>query len=154
MILIRGDNQAPSIGMGGSPDLAQAGVGVTQNLAHPVTFGGQGCPQPAGRFVGRKDHVEVGVPDLAVTRPFHLAVIGQESDRAADPVDQGVRIAVGEVGAADVVVVVADPGDRLVVGAERGSGEQQTEGRVVEGTAGTDSPARLVAILPSFLARP
>ena len=125
--------------------LAQPGVGVAQHVAHPLALRGERRPQPPRRFRPRQGDVEVTAAQPTVGDPLHLAVVGQEGDRPADPVAERLRVAVDVVGAADAVLVVGDPGDRRVVGAERRAGEQQPEAGAVEGAAGAQAPGGLVA---------
>ena len=88
---------------------------------------------------------EVGAAQAAVGDPLHLAVVGQEGDRAADAVEQRLGVAVGVVGAGDAVLVVGDPGDRRVVGAERRAREQQPEAGAARRPLRAAAPGGLVA---------
>ncbi len=58
---------------------------------------------------------------------------------------QRLRIAVGVVGPAEAVLVVGDPGNGRVVGAEGRAREQQPEAGAVEGPAGPQAPGGLIA---------
>ncbi len=58
---------------------------------------------------------------------------------------QRLRIAVGVVGPAEAVLVVGDPGNRRVVGAEGRAREKQPEAGAVEGLAGLQAPGGLIA---------
>ncbi len=62
--------------------------------------------------------------DVVAAAPLEHPVVGDERDRAADAVPDGVGVGERHVGHGDPVVV-ADPGDRGLIGAERGSREEQ-----------------------------
>ncbi len=145
VILVGGDDQAARVRVPVGAHLAQPGVAVAQHLAHPLALRAERRPQAPGRLRRRQDEVEVGAAQPTVREPLHLAVIGQEGDRAADPVDQRLRIAVDVVGPAEAVLVVGDPGNRRVVGAEGRAREEQPEAGAVEGLAGLQAPGGQIA---------
>ena len=58
---------------------------------------------------------------------------------------QRLRIAVDVVGPAEAVLVVGDPGNGRVVGAEGRAREEQPEAGAVEGLAGLQAPGGLIA---------
>jgi hypothetical protein len=145
VVLIGGDHEAAGVGVPVGADLAEPGVGVAQHLSHPLAFRVERRPQPPCRLDRRQDEVEVGAAQPPVREPLHLPVVGQEGDRAADPVDQRLRIAVDVVGLAEAVLVVGDPGNGRVVGAEGRAREQQAEAGAVEGAAGLQAPGGQIA---------
>ena len=123
----------------------QLGVRVAQDVGDPVAVGVERRPQAPGGLDGRERDREVGRAAAAVAHPLHLAAVGVEGDRAAHAVEQGVRVAVGEVGPRHAVVVVLDPRDRRVVGPERSAGQQQAEAGALERRQRAAPPGRELA---------
>jgi hypothetical protein len=67
-------------------------------VGDPVAVGVERCAQAARRLGRRQADAEVGRAATAVRHPLHVAVDQVERDRAADVVEQRVRVPVGVVG--------------------------------------------------------
>ena len=148
--LVGGDHHGAGIRHSAVAQLAQPGVGGTENRRHPLTFGIQCRPPGPRRLLDAQWLTESGGELLAgVVTPAGLPGVGQEDHRAHHPVGQGFGVAVGVVGrrAQQALLVggVGDEWDRTVVAAERGSGESEPTGRVGEGLSDALAPAFGVA---------
>ncbi len=133
VLLVGSDDEAAGVGVPGRAAVGQPLVGVAQHLADPVAVGVERGAQPPRGLLARQHDVEVEAARLAVGDPLHLAAVGHEGDRPADAVDERVGVRVRVVGFAERVVVVANPRDRRVVGAERRPRQQQPEAGGAEG---------------------
>ena len=109
VLLVDRHHEPAGVGVRASPQLDERGVRVAQHVRDPVAVGIERGAQPACGLGGRQHGREVGAPAAAVAHPLHLAAVGVEGHRPADAVEQGVRVAVAEVGLRDAVLVVRRP---------------------------------------------
>jgi hypothetical protein len=95
--------------------------------------------------LARGDRVgERGLDKVAAAAPLQHAVVGHEGDGPADPVADGVGVAVGDVRRRDAVVV-AHAGDRALVRAKGRAREQQPPRGGFEGPREALAPRQLLA---------
>ena len=145
MLHVDRHHEPAGLGVRAGAQVGEAGVGVAQHVGDPVALRVERRAQAAGGLGGGQPDGEVGVAAAAVGHPLHVAVVGVERHGAADAVQQRVGVAVGVVGGRDAVLVVGDPRDRRVVGAERGAGQQQSKARALERRLRAAPPRGLVA---------
>jgi hypothetical protein len=144
------------LAVGGDHQRARVAVAVRANLLEAFVGGGQDARQAVGELqrdrravaparLARGDRVGEGrLDEVVAAAPLQHAVVGDEGDRAADPVADGVGVAVGDVGCRDAVVV-AHARDRALVGAKGRAREQQPARRGPEGAREPLAPRELLA---------
>ena len=128
-------------------DLAEALVGGAQDPRQPVgELGGDRRAVAAAGLAAAQLAVGEGrLDDLVARLPGQHAVVGDEDDRAADPVAYRVGVRVAHVGQAHAAGVVAHAGDRAAVGPEGRAGQQQPARRGGERLREALAPSELVA---------
>ena len=134
--LVGGDDHPAGVGHV-LAQAAQPGIGRGDHRGHPFSRGVQrGPPCPRGLLSGQRFAEAGGMLLAGAIPPTGLAGVGHEHHRPHDPVGQcvGVSIAVVGLGSREAVRsrFVIDERDRAVVAAERGAGQRQPSGRVVE----------------------